>query len=211
MCAALMNSARADVFRVEIQSAVTANSGFPGITVLPPLPFAVSFYINDAAKSCAPNCVTPITTAGGVVYSYSTLTISGFPTITIGQVIFPPNPSDGQQGGAILSNQIISNGSAPLISTRLVDTTGVYGLEINVAVFPLFVGGIQGSQFGFATGGPVAVRVIGFAGTPGSSQCHGQSVSTLAHKYGGMAKAAIALKYASVAALQADITLFCGS
>jgi hypothetical protein len=88
MCAALMNSARADVFRVEIQGAFTANSGFPGITVLP-LPFAVSFYINDAAKSCAPNCVTPITTAGGVGYSYSTLTISGFPTITIGQVTFP--------------------------------------------------------------------------------------------------------------------------
>ena len=59
--------------------------------------------------------------------------------------------------------------------------------------------------------GVVSVRVTAFAGEPGSPQCHGQSVSALARKYGGMVQAASALNYSSVDALQADIALFCGS
>jgi hypothetical protein len=219
--AALMNSAHAAVFLVEIQGTVNSNSGFPGITVPPPLPLVLSFYINDAAMSCAPNCVTPIHTAGGgVIYAYSFQTITGFPTVTIGQEIFPPPPSASPVFGAnIVFNQLISNGVSPLLSMVLTATDGVF-LQFGVPPPDIVQTGFPPPPQPFAmenhagtqdATGQFAVRVVGFAGTPGSTQCHGTSVSALAHKYGGMAQAAVALGYSSVKALQADITLFCGS
>jgi FG-GAP repeat len=49
-----------------------------------------------------------------------------------------------------------------------------------------------------------------FAGTPGKSNCHGQSVSALARQYKGLNAAAAALGYADVSALQGAIMAFCG-
>jgi YVTN family beta-propeller protein len=49
-----------------------------------------------------------------------------------------------------------------------------------------------------------------FAGTPGKANCHGQSVSALARKYGGLNGAAAALGYPSVSALQNAMMAFCG-
>jgi hypothetical protein len=49
-----------------------------------------------------------------------------------------------------------------------------------------------------------------FAGTPGKSNCHGQSVSALARQYKGLNTAAAALGYADVSALQSAIMVFCG-
>ena len=49
-----------------------------------------------------------------------------------------------------------------------------------------------------------------FAGTPGSANCYGQSVSTLARQYRGLNAAASALGYSDVAALQNAIVAFCG-
>jgi hypothetical protein len=48
-----------------------------------------------------------------------------------------------------------------------------------------------------------------FAGTPGSSNCQGQSVSALAKQYGGLKNAAAALGFDSVSALQGAIEQFC--
>jgi len=48
-----------------------------------------------------------------------------------------------------------------------------------------------------------------FAGTPGKSNCHGQSVSALARQFGGLNAAAAALGYADVSALQSAIMAFC--
>ena len=48
-----------------------------------------------------------------------------------------------------------------------------------------------------------------FAGTPGTPNCHGQSVSALAQTYGGLAAAAAALGYANVQALQNAIATYC--
>ena len=48
-----------------------------------------------------------------------------------------------------------------------------------------------------------------FAGTPGAANCHGQSVSALARKYGGLNGAATALGYPDVSALQSAIMAFC--
>jgi probable HAF family extracellular repeat protein len=49
-----------------------------------------------------------------------------------------------------------------------------------------------------------------FAGTPGTANCHGQSVSALARQYGGLNAAAAALGFSSVGALQNAILAFCG-
>jgi hypothetical protein len=49
-----------------------------------------------------------------------------------------------------------------------------------------------------------------FAGTPGKSNCHGQSVSALARQYRGLNGAAAALGYSDVSALQNAILTFCG-
>ena len=49
-----------------------------------------------------------------------------------------------------------------------------------------------------------------FAGTPGKSNCYGQSVSALARQYGWLNNAAAALSYRSVSALQGAIMAYCG-
>jgi YVTN family beta-propeller protein len=49
-----------------------------------------------------------------------------------------------------------------------------------------------------------------FAGTPGHSNCHGQSVSALARQFGGLNAAASALGFSSASALQNAILKFCG-
>jgi hypothetical protein len=50
-----------------------------------------------------------------------------------------------------------------------------------------------------------------FARQPGEANCHGQRVSALAQKYGGIAAAASALGFGSVKALQDAIKAFCGT
>jgi hypothetical protein len=47
------------------------------------------------------------------------------------------------------------------------------------------------------------------AGTPGRPNCHGKTVSALAHEFGGIRNAALRLGFASVAALQNGIRVFC--
>jgi hypothetical protein len=60
---------------------------------------------------------------------------------------------------------------------------------------------------GFAMGNMV---IAGFAGTPERANCHGKSVSALAHQYGGINAAASALDFPSVQGLQDAIGAFCG-
>jgi hypothetical protein len=52
--------------------------------------------------------------------------------------------------------------------------------------------------------------LLPFAGTPGKANCHGQSVSALAHQFGGLDSAAAALGFFSVSTLQEAITAFGG-
>ncbi len=50
---------------------------------------------------------------------------------------------------------------------------------------------------------------IQFAGTPGASNCVGQTVSALAQQFGDLGAAAIALGYPNVQALQTAVQGFC--
>ena len=47
------------------------------------------------------------------------------------------------------------------------------------------------------------------AGTPGQPNCHGQTISALAHQFGGIDAAASALGFSTVQALQTGFSLFC--
>jgi YVTN family beta-propeller protein len=71
---------------------------------------------------------------------------------------------------------------------------------------PIPVGGSP-TAFGIFIQAQSALR---FAGTPGRSNCYGQSVSALARQYHGLNAAAAALEFTSVGALQNAILAFCG-
>jgi YVTN family beta-propeller protein len=55
----------------------------------------------------------------------------------------------------------------------------------------------------------IAIGPVTFAGTPGFSNCRGQSGAALTQQYGSMNAAAAALGYPSVQALQSAIRTFC--
>jgi uncharacterized repeat protein (TIGR03803 family) len=66
----------------------------------------------------------------------------------------------------------------------------------------------EGGAYGYGTVFKLATSMT-FAGTPGTANCHGQSVSALAKEYGGLNNAAAILGYSSVSALQYAIMAFC--
>jgi hypothetical protein len=47
------------------------------------------------------------------------------------------------------------------------------------------------------------------AGVPGHANCHGKTISALAHQFGGIHAAAATLGFSSVAALQEGVKVFC--
>src|SRR5215472_1347157 len=53
-------------------------------------------------------------------------------------------------------------------------------------------------------------NTIPAAGTPGEANCHGRTVSAMAHEFGGIDAAASTLGFSSVSALQDGINVFCG-
>jgi hypothetical protein len=69
------------------------------------------------------------------------------------------------------------------------------------------IGGTPAPTFNmtFSLSGETAPR----AGTPGRANCHGKSVSALAHQFGGLDAAASALGFSSVEALQEAFDAFC--
>ena len=93
--------------------------------------------------------------------------------------------------GATPYSDLIADAKGNLLGTTLQGGTSGYGTVFEI------------SGSGFVVPGT-------FAGTPGKSNCHGQSVSALARQYGGLNAAAAALGYADVSALQNAIIAFCG-
>jgi hypothetical protein len=120
-------------------------------------------------------------------------------------------PDDNSQAGAAWvftrSGGVWSQQGPKLVGTGAV-FNAYQGLSVSlsgdgntaIAGGPLDNGG-AGAAWVFAQ--PV------FAGTPGKSNCHGQSVSALARQFGGLNVAAEDLGFASVPALQVAILAFC--
>jgi hypothetical protein len=80
------------------------------------------------------------------------------------------------------------------------------GGSFDAGIDQILVAGIQTGN------GEVVITAVApvFAGTPGKGNCHGKSVSALAKQYGGLNRAAAALGFDSVSALQDAIMAFCG-
>jgi hypothetical protein len=132
------------------------------------------------------------TTGGGAsAHAYGTVfevakTSSGYASTPITLVSFDGTNGAGPQSGLIAD----ANGN-------LFGTT--------------FEGGAIGDGTVFELIGSGFVPPKQFAGTPGSAECTGKSISTLAKTYRGIAQAAQALGYDSVSALQNAIADFCGN
>ena len=102
----------------------------------------------------------------------------------------------------ILTSFDLSNGAFPATSL-LADANGnLYGTTVNGGQFD------DGTVFEISESGFVLPNE--FAGTPGSANCNGKSLSTLAQTYGGIAQAAPALGFASTSALQGAVATYCG-
>lgn len=69
------------------------------------------------------------------------------------------------------------------------------------------IGGVTPPTFNMTFA--LAGESIPEAGTPGQSNCHGETVSGMANQFGGFAEASSALKFLSVAELQNEVTAFC--
>ena len=90
----------------------------------------------------------------------------------------------------------VANTGSNTVSVIDTATNQVVGSPITVGAHPFAFG-----QF---------IQPLILAGKPGSPNCHGNSVSALAQKFGGLAHAADTLGFASVSALQDTINRFCG-
>jgi hypothetical protein len=234
VCAALMTSARAAVFRIDLQGTFT-NSSNP-VAFKTPLLIATSFYIDTNAKACAPSCTENF--VAGTVTGYNIATISGMPSIPVyGQTFTQADiPADqlgitGKPNDAVLFDPPLTISNSP--ESIFFAQTNQSGYTLVWGSFNTFAGPGGNGEFpsldstnplallspfdpnigerSEVAAGTVNVHVTGFAGTPGAPQCHDQSTSALSHKYGSMPQAAVALGYSSVKALQSDIKLFCGS
>jgi YVTN family beta-propeller protein len=92
----------------------------------------------------------------------------------------------------------VANQGSNNVSVIATTTDTVIGLPIPVGLSPTAFGIFIQPAPAFA-----------FAGTPGHSNCHGQSVAALAKEFGGIDAAAAALGFPSVQALQNTIRAFC--
>ena len=99
---------------------------------------------------------------------------------------------------------VTPDGTKVYVANTSRDTVSVIDAATNTVIATIAVG-VGPEAFGlFIQPAPK------FAGTPGYSNCYGQSVSALARQYGGLNAAASALGFSGVGALQNAILAFCG-
>jgi Beta-propeller repeat len=113
--------------------------------------------------------------------------------------------------GLLYSTYLGGSGSYDLGSGIAVDAAGdafVTGVT-NSTNFPTTAGAFQTTLAGENDAFVTKLALVTFAGTPGYSNCQGQSVVGLIQQYGGIRDAANALGYSSVTALQTAIGAFC--
>ncbi len=106
--------------------------------------------------------------------------------------------------------------STPTVLVSFDNTHGAYPVaaliaDSNANLFGTTAGGGQSYGTVFEITGSGFVPPGQFSGAPGTPNCAGSSVSTLAHTYGGIAASAKALGYSTVAGLQSAIATYCGN
>jgi hypothetical protein len=133
---------------------------------------------------------------------------SGVPTV-VGQTAFLVVRADFLAGNDLFSLYVNPAPGAPEPANGVVKSDLNLGTVSRIGIYSTGAFSIDEIRIG-STYADVTPRSA-FAGTPGAANCHGKSVSALAQQFGGLASAASALGYASVAALQDAITGFCGN
>jgi YVTN family beta-propeller protein len=107
-------------------------------------------------------------------------------------------------GDVSIGLAVTPNGSKVYVANDISNTVSVIDTVTNAVAATVSVGS-----------GPIAFGVFiqpapRFAGTPGRANCHGQSVAALARQFQGLFRAAAALGFSSVTALQNTILAYCG-
>jgi YVTN family beta-propeller protein len=134
------------------------------------------------------------------ITNFGSNTVSVIATTTNTPVNSPIPVGPGPFGVAVTpdGNKVyVTNRNSSTVSVIATATNAVVGDPIQVGSSP--------AAFGLF----IQPAKAPFAGKPGTANCGGQSVSTLARHYGGLSAAARALRYASVAALQAAVATYC--
>jgi hypothetical protein len=131
-------------------------------------------------------------------------------------------------GGDAFVAKLTADGAALVYVTYLGGSNGEEGIGIAVDAtgaayvtgrtnspdFPTTPGAFQVIGGGIGLRAPsdafiAKLTTLAFAGTPGTANCHGQSVSALTQQFGSLDAAALALGFPSVQALQDAIQEFC--
>jgi hypothetical protein len=139
---------------------------------------------------------------GSASVKYSdTRTQLNFASTDIGSVVFA-------DGAFIISGNGTVNGAAgyTFTATAADGTPDTFGIVIRRPEGTILH---STPPLALAGGGFSASVRVPFAGEPGSSNCHGQSVSALARQFGSLRAAASALGFASVRGLQDAVRTFC--
>jgi hypothetical protein len=153
-----------------------------------------------------------IADASGNLYGTTALGASGcFTSINCGVVfkLTPPTSLGGNWTETVLQSFTGGSGGTLPFASLIADNSGnLYG---TTAGGYLNLVGCGASNCGtvFKLAGSGFVPPVHFVGVPGTPNCNGVSVSTLAHTYGGVAAAAKALGYTGVSALQSAISAYC--
>ncbi len=208
----LLNSAMAEVYRVDLSGTFTSSGG----SIPPHTPFVGVFLVDTSAAAVQTESLPGLTVTG-----YQDAAVTAL-SITAGGVTF--TKADIQDRLAVADHTPVAvyfsapltNGATPGILMLVEKQTATVGVGdstcagscffSNSLTFTDFFDGLLVSM------GTVAAHVtLQFSGTPGAAKCHGQSVSALSREYGELSDAATALGYASVPALQSAIKSFCGN
>ena len=99
---------------------------------------------------------------------------------------------------------VTPDGSKVYVANLLSNTVSVINAASDTVTATIPVG-----NFPIAFGMFIQPRPT-FAGTPRSANCYGQSVATLATQFGGLIRAASALAFSSIRAMQDAIMAYCG-
>jgi YVTN family beta-propeller protein len=115
-------------------------------------------------------------------------------TISIGTSRGPNGAAVTPDGKKVYVTNAFSN-NVSVIDTAKNKVTATIPVGLNPNAFGIFIQQAQTKPR--------------FAGTPGKSNCYGQSVSPLARQYGGLDAAAAALGFSSIRELKHAILEFC--
>jgi hypothetical protein len=167
---------------------------------------SAAFTANSTVVNCVgAGCAGPFTSAGAFTGEEVEITI----TFT-NPIILPSGPYFFRPEVLLTSGDFLYlSGTRPATTTFSPDRQA-WIRNSNLAPDWLRIGAdIIGPPAAFNMAFSLSGETIPEAGTPGQSNCHGRSISALAHQFGNIDAAASFLGFSTVGALQNGFALFC--